>query len=261
MGRRGIALIPALAALLLISGAARAGELTLAYDFYAGGIQVMEVGADASLNAAQYTAHAWMRAEGSLARLYEVNFSFAAEGVLSPSPQPRVFNAVYTGMKGNPAVYVPFRADGSAPETPPPLLRGANQNARLSDPLTAALSIVLSNGENPCGRTYDLYDGLRVFRLVLDTAETNRVERYNQSLFEGDAERCAWRYELVAAQPGDWAIEWFGKTPPYGKIWVAPWPGQPGNLLPVKLLASTPVINVVIHLREASLDGKKVAPN
>ena len=265
--KRGLAQIPA-ALLLLVTGAAHAGDLKLAYDFYAGGVEVMVVEADATLDPAHYTAHAQMRTEGPLSGMYAVNFSFSAEGEMRGSnPLSRKFEATYAGFAGNPAVHATFSGDGPQAATVDPALPGGVtpdellHGAKVMDPLTGALLTILSGAQHPCGRSYEMFDGVRHYRLVLAEPETNRVERYDGSLFEGDALSCAWRYELVAAVPGDWAIEWFGKTLPEGKIWFAPWPGEDGKMMPVKLLAATPIINVVMHLRAASADGKAVQPN
>ncbi|NWH07723.1 MAG: DUF3108 domain-containing protein [Alphaproteobacteria bacterium] len=242
------------------AGAAR-GEVSLRYDFYAGGFRVGTVEADAELSEASYRANAVFRTEGWLEDLFDIDFAFAASGVSTDGNwTPSSFRSVYGGFEGNPVVLVDF-GEGKVPvsATPAPpegvMPDDVAERQHFIDPITAVLGEMARRDGAPCGRRLHLFDGIRTYTLVLEDAETDILEPTNEGSYAGASLRCAWHYELGRTGQGDWARDLFAETPPTGTIWFAHDP-ESGMTVPVKFLAETPVVSVVVHLMQADANGR-----
>lgn len=244
-------------ALLAVAGLtapAEAGEARLAYDVYAGGFRVGQVEAAADVTDRAYEARAQFTTAGTLADLFPVRFVFAAQGTRkSPALRPRRYHSQFFGFAGDPIQDVAF--DGKAPTLDPDWTRGRGPGAVLrepfgTDPVTAVVAALLRAPDTACDRTIRLFDGIRVYEIALGPPRGDTLTRYAETYFVGEALRCPWEYRLVSARKEDWANDLFGETPPSGDIWFAE---LPTGLTPVRFLAETPIVNVVVHLM--SVDG------
>lgn len=226
----------------------------LRYDVYAGGFRVGQIEAAANLSDRAYDARAQFTTEGTLADLFPVRFVFAAEGTRkSPALRPRRYHSQFFGFAGDPVQDVAF--DGKTPTLEPDWTGGMGPGAVLrepfgTDPVTAVVAALLRAPETACDRTIRLFDGIRVYEIALGPPQGDTLTRYAETYFAGEALRCSWTYRLVSARKGDWANDLFGATPPSGDIWFAE---LPTGLTPVRFLAETPIVNVVVHLM--SVDG------
>lgn len=264
------ALAPATLGLLLTAGAAQGAgpqrEVHLAYDFFAGGFRVGVVSATARIGGETYAAEARFVTEGTLGALFPVDFRFASAGSRAgDSTRPERFQSVYGGIAGNPVVNVAFAQDAGPARVEPALPTGASLEdiaaaGRLIDPVAAAVEAFTREGPNACGRTIRIFDGIRTYALKLGEESPATVASYSGSLFSGTAIRCTWRYRLEASARGDWARDLFGENPPDGEIWFAP-TAEGGVMVPVKFLARTPIVHVVVHLMRAEENGSPVALN
>lgn len=238
-------------------------HLRLVYDFYAGGFRVGSVSAEARLAGTRYAAEARFLTDGSLASLFPIDFQFAATGTRAGHvTRPSLFQSVYGGFEGDPAIIVTY-SDGAAPDRvepglPPGVALGdIAVGGRLIDPVSAAVEAFTRVGPEACGRTIRIFDGMRTYSLRLEEAGHDPLEPFAGSVFQGTAVRCAWRYRLDASAKGDWAGELLGEHPPEGDIWFAP-AADGSVMVPVKFLARTPVIGVVVHLMRVEGDGVPV---
>jgi hypothetical protein len=237
-------------------------QIELEFDFYAGGIRVAKVTGGAQLHDERYIANAIFKSEGSLSDLFDVTFSFETVGLRSTERfDPQTFTAVYRGFEGDPTVTVTFSgADGPTDVEPglpeDMMLTDFTREHHLIDPITAVLQATLLASDAPCNKTYDLFDGVRSYRLVLLEPKEDDVDSYEGSIYEGPAIRCRWRYELLTSSDDDWARDLFLDTPPEGRIWFA---NLKGVMSPVRLLAETPIINVVMHIMAARINNENVA--
>jgi hypothetical protein len=237
-------------------------QVELEFDFYAGGIRVAEVTGGAQLHDERYTAHAVFKSEGSLSDLFDVTFSFDTVGLRHTERfDPQTFTAAYKGFEGDPTVTVTFSGAAGPTDVKPGLPEDVNlidftREHQLIDPMTALVQATLLASDSPCDKTYDLFDGVRSYRLVLLEPKEDDVESYEGSIYEGPAIRCRWRYELLTSSEDDWARDLFLDTPPEGRIWFAK---LNGVMAPVRLLAETPVVNVVMHIMAARVNNESVA--
>lgn len=242
------------------AGVAR-GEVSLRYDFYAGGFRVGSVEADAKLGETTYAANAVFRTEGWLEDLFDIDFAFETSGITTDGDwAPSSFRSVYGGFEGDPVVLVdfgtgevPLTATPAPPEGVMPVDTAGSQP--FIDPITAVLGEMARRDGAPCGRRLHLFDGIRTYALVLEEPESGILEPAAEGSFAGPSIRCAWHYELGRTGQGDWARDLFTEAPPSGTIWFAHDPDT-GMTIPVKFLAETPVVSVVVHLMRADANGR-----
>jgi hypothetical protein len=236
-------------------------HVEIEFDLYAGGLRVAKVTGDAQLVDDHYSTNAEFKTEGSLSDLFDVTFSFATVGQrLGKTFAPDSFTAVYKGFEGDPVVTVAF-AGGKPTAVEPGLpedvtLDDFTRHHQLTDPMSAVLQATIAASTAPCNRSFTLFDGVRSYRLVLLKPKEDEVESYEGSIYDGPAIRCHWRYELITAGKRDWARDLFLDTPPQGRIWFAE---LNGVMLPVRLLAETPVVNVVMHIMSARVNDESIA--
>jgi hypothetical protein len=237
-------------------------QIELEFDFYAGGLRVAKVTGGAQLHDERYTAHAVFKSEGSLSDLFDVTFSFETVGRRSIDRfDPRTFTATYKGFEGDPTVTVTFSDVAGPTDVKPGLpedvsLIDFTREHKLTDPITAVLQATLLASDAPCNKSYDLFDGVRSYRLVLLEPKEDDVESYEGSIYNGPAIRCRWRYELLTSSKDDWARDLFQDSPPEGRIWFAK---LKGVMAPVRLLAETPIVNVVMHIMAARVNDEAIA--
>lgn len=233
------------------------------YAFYAGGVRVAKATASAQLDSKRYNANAIVRTEGSLGRMFNIMFSFQAVGQREAGRfTPETFAAVYTGFKGDPTMTVSFSPDDQQPTNVNPALRRGltmqdfQSKPPLVDPMSALLEAAISSHKAPCDRTFDLFDGVRSYRITLGKAQKDDVGSYDGSVYNGPAIQCRWRYKLVKASRDDWAHRMLQDAPPEGKIWFA---DLNGVMAPVRLMAETPVVAVMMHVMAARVNGENAA--
>jgi hypothetical protein len=238
-------------------------QVELGFDFYAGGIRVAKVSSGAQLYDDRYTAKAIFKSEGSLSDLFDVTFSFETVGIRNGNSfRPETFAAIYKGFEGDPTVTVTFSPSRHNPTSVEPglpedmKLEDFTRHHQLIDPISAVLQATIMASEAPCNKSFDLFDGIRSYRLVLLEPKKDDVEAYEGSIYEGPAIRCRWRYELITAGEDDWARDLFMDSPPEGRIWFAK---LKGVMAPVRLLAETPVVNVVMHIMSARVNDENIA--
>ncbi len=255
----------ALALCMAWPAAAHSEDIRIAYDLYAGGFRVGVVEASATLNGAAYDAKAEFRTEGTLADLFPVTFLFAAHGARDGGTlRPARYDSQFIGFEGDPEQDALYDETGAHPLAVVPDWTGmkgpeaALGQALSLDPVTRVIEAVLREGA-PCPRRIDVFDGIRAYRLDFKLIGPDHVEPYEGSVFAGEAMLCSWRYELLAAQKGDWAESYFGEAPPEGEIWFAR-DGAGRFTIPVKLIAHTPVVDAVMHLMRAESAGAPLFP-
>lgn len=237
--------------------------IEVTYAFYAGGVRVAKADATAQLDAKRYNANAIVRTEGSLGRMFNIVFSFQAVGQRDAGRfTPETFAAVYTGFKGDPTMTVSFSREDQQPTNVKPALRRGlkmqdfQSKPPLVDPMSALLEAAISSNKAPCNRTFDLFDGVRSYRITLGKPQKDDVGSYDGSVYNGPAVQCRWTYKLVKASRDDWAHRMLQDAPPEGKIWFA---DLKGVMAPVRLMAETPVVAVMMHVMAASVNGEDVA--
>jgi Protein of unknown function (DUF3108) len=220
---------------------AQVAQLQLAYNIYAGGIEVMQMSASFGLGPWNYQIDLDYHTTGLVGLLYRGQQSNSVRGVWEDGQAAplKVFgDGVWRGQRyrtlidyvhGLPQIKDLRPSQGTEREPVPP-----ERQRNTVDTLSALVQLIRKvDRSGSCETVVHTYDGRRLLEIVAHTGGLETLEPTGRSIFSGPALRCDFEGRVLAGfLLGRDDTE--HRTPLHGSTWLAQIrPGAP--LLPVRI--------------------------
>ncbi len=225
-------------------------RLTIAYDVYTGGLQVVEFGLDLTLTAGRYDVLTRLKTRGLYATLVPWEQVSRGSGQVSATKlaplsyeqrgqfrgRERVVEIGYANGQVAGVRLEPTALDDNDRE---PVLD--HQLAGVVDPLAGVLGLIIRvNDGGHCAGRYEGFDGRRRFTIEFVDRGIERVEVGRPVAFAGDARGCDFVYRQTGGfmRRVTWGVD-RQRIPQLGRLWLAP------------VAAHLPIVPVKIELESS----------
>ncbi len=258
------AAVTLLGASLMGPAQAATGNLTVNYDFNAGGLNVGSAKLTATLKDGRYVATSRMRTAGLAEVFFKSRYVVLSTGEVKDNGSglevlPSRYDSDFTGANTTKLATMIYDETGlpSPVAADPPYgktqlkypVSDDEQRASI-DPMSAWIHMIMGASADdgaPCNRKIPIFDGRRRYDLEYELIGEETLKIRNGKIYDGPAHRCNMLYKPVEGFKPDEDDDDALPIPPL-QVWVARMgkPGGPNFYVPMKLLAETPIGNVVM---------------
>ena len=284
--------VAALAALLLLAGAAPAGAATAGadaaaappqsgrigvdYRFYVGGLNFLALHVAADLAPGRYTLATRAQTQGIADTLAPFSGVSRAEGAIEGGrPRPSLYTASSDSIFGKRRIRMDYAAAGPPKVEAEPPDEDDDRDpvpeklrAGTVDPLSAGLVSALAQSaiaardgavDAPlsCPASVPVYDGRRRYDLVFTAAGEEILKTSHEAAYGGPAIVCRMEVKRLAGFSHRWLREEQRKPSPPSRIWLARL-GPERVVLPVRLESRTQWGAAIAHLERLRADSHTI---
>ena len=264
-----LALATALPAVALAGGPDR---VDLTYRVFLGGLPIVEVDAQTTVDGGRYRMDNLTRTVGLWENLFKARMLTRVDGRLDAAAEdgarPSLFQVRYDGRVGkrrsvdvyfddkgpSEIIAVPPNAEDGRRPVEPEFLLGA------TDPATAALLAAETGPDDRiCQRAFKIFDGRRRYDVAFENKGTDHIDGGNGDFYEGEAIHCLIRYKRIKGFDPQWERSDAKNYPNEVHIWFVRFPDLP-RAIPVKVQVKTEYgVTVAQLIRRALAKGEPLS--